>query len=1465
MSFGSAPSMNSEDSRVLSLRVSQSAYGGAKPRIWGKCRVPGNLLDYFDFTAIPHTSTSSAGGKGMGGGGESTNTSYTYTAGMVLGLGVGVAGGIGAVWKDKEVTDLSTLGLTLKTGALGQAVWAHLEATEPDRAVSYSGITYVCSPALDLDSSGGAPNLSFEVFGERLIAGGDDALPADIIADICNDTVEGVGLPAGIVGDTTAYALWCHEKGFTLSLAATAQRPARDCLADILKATLAEPIWSAGQIKIIPYGDEPVGAWTPDTTARFALTAADLLSPPDPDRTQPADAVNRITLSYTSRAADYNTATLTRDDLALVTQFGARPETVDLPCITSDTLAAQVCEFWRDRGSYIRNTWTVEVDERFCLVEPMDLGTLSYEPHAMNAVAVRVKEVTDHGDGKLTWLVEEWPYGMLRASAIVTQTVSGYVPQYNIAPGATHTPVIFEAPNYLTAPNLEIWVGASGGSNWGGCNVWVSDDGDSYQMIGRITNPARHGTLYAALAAGSDPDTTHTAYVDMSASGGQLLSGTQADADNGNTLCWLDGEVVSYATATLASADRYALTYLRRGQSGTVSAGHSNGAQFLRLDGAVFRYRVPAERIGSVVWIKLQSINQYGRSPEPLDTVTPHQYTLSGNYPQPLTSLSAAGGLYEVALTWSLPDIPGIDSVEIFGATTDDRSVAYPLTTQKRQVTSWKHPGLQPGQTWFYWARVVDTSGNTSEFFPTSSTGGVSAAPSSDPSALLTQLNSSLGMAQLATELSTPITILATGELGLQQFSDSVAAAVQLVNSIGPTDAPNGLLAVARQQDTTLRALNDASDTAAEAVLRAAVDLNTHGQLISGAGIYTDPATGSVRIEGYERLADRLSTAEIAVDGANAAIALRATVDYVNEAITSAVIDPSQIAELGSLTARVTTAEVGISGLTASVATKATSTDVSNLTGRVTSAETNISGLTASVALKASTTTVGALDTRVGTAETTLAALDVPSITQTVQSARWLDQAGQDSAETQLRALLTGETIRTDAADAVAVARSDMTAYTDSGLSSEASSRLALAAQVGANYAAISTEATTRATADSAESAARLALASTVASNTAAISTEATTRATADSAISSSISIVSATVSGHTSDIAAVQSTATASASAITGLSATYVLRAQANGTYAAMGLGASGSGSAVMFQADNFAITKADGTGSSYMFTVDTVNGTTAVGIDGNLIVDGSVVARSIAAGTITADRMATGVLAVGNISGLGSLATQSSVDFSSLSGAKPAINADATGSAIQGGVLITGGGITLSGGGAFKGGKSSFTDANPGIYYGWDATSGKYVQFTGDPNGSYFEWDGSMLKINVNDTYSPGRASIMRFGRNQMLVSATLPELNIVDFQLNDGSGTVTVAIAGVVNSTASGSGSGTTKVYLNGSLVNTLDLPTQTNAGIVTCNVTVAKHDVITIAQLGTSSGRPVWFGPIEICSNTSNGYIGYISEA
>ncbi len=168
--------------------------------------------------------------------------------------------------------------------------------------------------------------------------------------------------------------------------------------------------------------------------------------------------------------------------------------------------------------------------------------------------------------------------------------------------------------------------------NWGGANVWLSTDGNTYTQAGQILGPSRQGYLTAALPApgGSNPDTVNTLSVNLAESGGTLSSGTAVDAQNGVTLCLVDNELLSYETATLTSANAYNLTTLYRGVDGTSPAAHSIGAPFVRVDDTIFQYALPASFIGVTIYVKLQSFNVFGQAIEDLAECQVFTYTPTG-------------------------------------------------------------------------------------------------------------------------------------------------------------------------------------------------------------------------------------------------------------------------------------------------------------------------------------------------------------------------------------------------------------------------------------------------------------------------------------------------------------------------------------------------------------------------------------------------------------------------------------------------------------------------------------------------------------------------------------------------------------------------------------------------------------------------------------------------------------------
>lgn len=71
----------------------------------------------------------------------------------------------------------------------------------------------------------------------------------------------------------------------------------------------------------------------------------------------------------------------------------------------------------------------------------------------------------------------------------------------------------------------------------------------------------------------------------------------------------------------------------------------------------------------------------------------------------------------------ALPNI-ALNAVEVHASTTNDRTTA---TKVGEGITDFLHAGLIEQQTWYYWIRARDNSGNVGAFYATSPTAGVSA------------------------------------------------------------------------------------------------------------------------------------------------------------------------------------------------------------------------------------------------------------------------------------------------------------------------------------------------------------------------------------------------------------------------------------------------------------------------------------------------------------------------------------------------------------------------------------------------------------------------------------------------------------------------------------------------------------------------------------------------------------------
>lgn len=637
---GKTSTISNSEQRILSLQVQQSSQGLTLPVVYGRARVAGNLIWYGDFTTIETKTTTRQGGKG-GGGVKQEDISYTYEAAVMMALCEGEIKGIGRIWRDKEKFEsLSQLRLNLAKGGDEQPTWTHLQQPKHQaQAINYSGTAYIYSPNYELTKSAQIYSHNFEVIGKMGYSSSiPDANPSEIIRDMLTNQNYGCGFPAENLGDTSVYGVYCRAAGIFLSPVYSEQTEAQQNISELLEQTNSAAVFSQGRLKIVPYGDVKLSgngaAYVPNLTPVYDLTDDDFIvsgaeDPLKVERKTNADAYNQIQVEYLDRANDYNIAVAEVKDQANIEQYGLRPkDAVKMHGICDAKVANHVAQLLLQRALYVRNEYEFKLGWKYCLLEPMDLVTLTDEGLGLNKTPVRIIEIEEDEEGVLTVKAEDFPMGAATATAYPTQPSLGYSADYNKSPGNAHAPVIFEAPLQLTGGEPQIWLATAGGDMWGGAEVWISTDGDSYTRIGATNKKARFGSLSAPLASGAVFDRANTLNVEISA--GQMTGGTEQDSRDLLTLCYVDGEFLAYETAELKGVGRYTLGNLTRGAYGSTIDRHNAGGQFVRIDEAMFKYAVPANWVGRTVWVKLVSFNVFGSGVQELAEVPAYSYTIKG-------------------------------------------------------------------------------------------------------------------------------------------------------------------------------------------------------------------------------------------------------------------------------------------------------------------------------------------------------------------------------------------------------------------------------------------------------------------------------------------------------------------------------------------------------------------------------------------------------------------------------------------------------------------------------------------------------------------------------------------------------------------------------------------------------------------------------------------------------------------
>jgi hypothetical protein len=447
-----------------------------------------------------------------------------------------------------------------------------------------------------------------------------------------------------------------------------------------------------GSVVSINYTTKTAGAFNPNLTPVYSLDDDDYLGTGKEDPltvsvTDPYTAYNIWELDISARDNAYNQTPIFARDQDSIEKFGNRlAGAFQALEVCDENVGAISAQLMLQKAVYIRQTYTWKSSWELCLLDPMDLVEITDADLNLNAAVVRITDVDENDDGTLTFTAEEFP-GTTGAAPLYQ--VSGGKPiviNRNATAAPVNPPIIFEPPDALGG-GLQIWAAVSGSdmTNYGGCFLWVSLDGDTYTQQGQLGGynfSSRTGALLSSVpaiatnATGQTVDTQDTLAVDLTQSAGDLASGSSTAMTGLQTLCYLGtGEYISYQNAMLTAEYQYALSPMVRGAYDSTIAAAAAGTTFARLDNNIITLPYLANQVGTTIFLKFQAYNPFGGGIEDLADVSAYAYPITG-----------------LALASPLPNATNIRTVFASGfmqiwwdEITDFRTVSYEI----RQGSSW--------------------------------------------------------------------------------------------------------------------------------------------------------------------------------------------------------------------------------------------------------------------------------------------------------------------------------------------------------------------------------------------------------------------------------------------------------------------------------------------------------------------------------------------------------------------------------------------------------------------------------------------------------------------------------------------------------------------------------------------------------------------------------------------------------
>ncbi|MGH6794026.1 MAG: phage tail protein [Methylocella sp.] len=223
----------------------------------------------------------------------------------------------------------------------------------------------------------------------------------------------------GASGDSS-YQTYCRASYLALSPCLTSQEAANSILARWLQLTNSTAVWSGGKLKFVPYGDTTITGSTSIGNVTFNPNVAPIYNLADDNfihedgkdpleviRADPYSLYNWQRLQINWAGGRHEAMPVDVWDQNAIELYGLRMAPDITAAEITDQAVGQIsAQLILQRGLYIRNTYKFKLSFLYCLLEPMDLVTVTDPAIGLINAAVRITEIEEDGNGLLAVTAE---------------------------------------------------------------------------------------------------------------------------------------------------------------------------------------------------------------------------------------------------------------------------------------------------------------------------------------------------------------------------------------------------------------------------------------------------------------------------------------------------------------------------------------------------------------------------------------------------------------------------------------------------------------------------------------------------------------------------------------------------------------------------------------------------------------------------------------------------------------------------------------------------------------------------------------------------------------------------------------------------------------------------------------------------------------------------------------------------